>query len=69
MIEFFETQPDCDVQEAEYKRLLGYPQSHVLQGRAKELAEWAARWTMQMSPAGRFASTAFPFLHRRCKSA
>lgn len=44
MIEFFETQPDSDVQEAEYKRLLGYPQSHVLQGRARELADWARQW-------------------------
>jgi hypothetical protein len=44
MIEFFDAQPLANVQEAEYKRLLGYPGHHVLTGRARELAEWARKW-------------------------
>lgn len=44
MIELIETSPDLKVQEAEYIRLLGYPQGWVLEGRALELAEWARNW-------------------------
>ncbi|MDZ7361133.1 MAG: hypothetical protein ONB46_10450 [candidate division KSB1 bacterium] len=44
MIELFEVQPQTNVQEAEYKRLLGYPAEHVLTDRARELTEWARRW-------------------------
>ncbi len=42
--EFLERSPDVDVQEVEYKRLLGYPSNHELEGRAKELARWARQW-------------------------
>ena len=34
MIELVDTFPDVNVQPAEYKRLLGYPADHVLDGRA-----------------------------------
>src|SRR5689334_10975275 len=44
MIELLDTIPDADVQPAEYKRLLGYPRDHVLEGRARELAEAARAW-------------------------
>ena len=44
MIEVFETQADSQVQEAEYQRLLGYPPSHTLEGRARDLADWARQW-------------------------
>ncbi|MGH9598710.1 MAG: hypothetical protein ACRD27_02505 [Terracidiphilus sp.] len=33
-----------DVPEAEYVRLLGYPRGWVLEGRARELADWARDW-------------------------
>lgn len=35
---------DVHVQPAEYVRLLGYPRGWVLEGRARELAEWAREW-------------------------
>jgi len=44
MIELFDAQPQTNVQEAEYKRLLGYPRHHVLTDQARELAEWAGNW-------------------------
>ena len=44
MIEVFDPHPDCNVQDAEYHRLLGYPRGHVLGERASELAEGARRW-------------------------
>jgi hypothetical protein len=44
MIEMVDTRPDIDVTPAEYKRLLGYPQGHELQGRALDLAEEAQSW-------------------------
>jgi hypothetical protein len=44
MFELFETQPDCNVQDAEYQRLLGYPRRHRLEGRALEIADAARRW-------------------------
>ena len=39
--------PDCNVQEAEYKRLLGYPGRHVLEGRAREIADATRQWYAQ----------------------
>jgi hypothetical protein len=33
-----------DVDPAEYARLLGYPRGHQLEGRARELANWARDW-------------------------
>jgi len=42
--ETLESRPDCRVEEAEYRRLLGYPRDHVPEERARELAGWARRW-------------------------
>ena len=46
MNELIDTNPDINVRESEYKRLLGYPIDYELSGRAKELAEWARQWYM-----------------------
>jgi hypothetical protein len=43
-IELASTVPDVNVQPAEYIRLLGYPRGWVLDGRARELADWARAW-------------------------
>ena len=47
MIELRETNPEISVLDAEYARLLGYPPSHALEGRALELAQWAREWYRQ----------------------
>lgn len=44
MLELLDARPLVNVQETEYRRLLGYPQHHVPGERADELAEWARRW-------------------------
>src|SRR5664279_1730823 len=44
MLELIDAQPLVGVDEAEYRRLLGYPARHVLEGRARELADWAREW-------------------------
>jgi len=44
MLELIDIQPDVNVQESEYKRLLGFPPDYVLQARVKELADWARGW-------------------------
>ena len=44
MFELRDTRPDCDVPEAEYQRLLGFPRQHVVEGRVRELADWAREW-------------------------
>jgi hypothetical protein len=44
MIEFLDTQPETNVQEAEYKRLLGYPRHYEFADRSRELAGWARHW-------------------------
>jgi len=44
MLELTDIHPDLQVQEVEYSRLLGYPAGHVLEGRARELADWARDW-------------------------
>jgi hypothetical protein len=44
VIELIDTLPDVNVQPAEYKRLLGYPPDHTLDGRARELIDWARTW-------------------------
>ncbi len=43
-LELAETIGDVPVAPEEYARLLGYPRGHVLEGRARELAEWAREW-------------------------
>ncbi|MGD0464416.1 MAG: hypothetical protein ABSB74_18180 [Tepidisphaeraceae bacterium] len=47
MIELLDAFPDVNVEPAEYKRLLGYPRDSVLEGRARELADWARQWYAQ----------------------
>jgi hypothetical protein len=44
MFDVVETQPEVNVQESEYKRLLGLPQDRELEGRVQELALWAQDW-------------------------
>ena len=44
MTEWIETNPEVEVQTAEYQRLLGYPPGYVMEGRARELADWAREW-------------------------
>jgi hypothetical protein len=44
MIQLLDAFPDTNIQPAEYKRLLGYPGDVVLEGRARELADWARHW-------------------------
>jgi hypothetical protein len=39
-----EAYPAVEVQAAEYQRLLGYPRGVVLEGRSRELADWARAW-------------------------
>lgn len=43
-LEFIDAQPGAIVQEAEYRRLLGYPKNHVPGERVGELAAWARSW-------------------------
>src|SRR4051794_11896937 len=43
-IEWIDAQPAVEVQPAEYLRLLGYPRGFELEGRARELADWAFAW-------------------------
>ena len=43
-IELAGTLPEVDVLPEEYVRLLGYPRGWVLEGRARELADWARDW-------------------------
>jgi len=43
-IELAEMLSSVDVLDEEYARLLGYPRGFVLEGRARELADWARAW-------------------------
>ena len=47
MVELLDTQPDLQVQDAEYQRLLGFPPHHAMDGRARELAERSRQWYAQ----------------------
>ncbi|HEY3861194.1 MAG TPA: hypothetical protein VGO59_04835 [Verrucomicrobiae bacterium] len=47
MLELIDRQPESNVREPEYARLLGYPPHHVLEGRARELAGWCRQWYAQ----------------------
>jgi len=47
MIELVDAVPDVNVQPAEYKRLLGYPRAHVLEGHARDLADRARAWYLK----------------------
>jgi hypothetical protein len=44
MLELIETYPNVNVQESEYRRLLGFPKNHSMQGRARELADAVRQW-------------------------
>ncbi|HUP04424.1 MAG TPA: hypothetical protein VMU19_10570 [Bryobacteraceae bacterium] len=44
MKEIAEAPAAVDVSEGEYIRLLGYPRGYELEGRSRELAEWAREW-------------------------
>src|ERR1035438_8139328 len=43
-MQWIDTHPEVEVEPAEYQRLLGYPRGVVLQGRSRELADWAREW-------------------------
>jgi hypothetical protein len=43
-VELMDTTPAVNVDEAEYRRLLGYPQGHIPGERAMELSAWARQW-------------------------
>jgi len=43
-VDLIDTKPELTVVEAEYKRLLGFPANYVLEGRSRELADWARDW-------------------------
>ena len=43
-MDLIDTKPDVNVLESEYKRLLGFPADYVLEGRSRELADWAREW-------------------------
>ncbi|MGP8198042.1 MAG: hypothetical protein ACLQU4_00895 [Limisphaerales bacterium] len=47
MFELIDIQPDSNVQESEYKRLLGFPADYVLEGRSRELADQTRQWYAQ----------------------
>ena len=47
MFELIDTHPDSNVQESEYKRLLGFPRDYVLEGRSRELADKTRQWYAQ----------------------
>ena len=44
MDELIDTTPEIDVQESEYRRLLGYPPYYTPGDRARDLAAWARSW-------------------------
>ena len=50
-IELAGTLPEVNVLPEEYVRLLGYPRGWVLEGRARELADWARDWYAREWPA------------------
>ena len=47
MLQFSSILPSITVNEREYKRLLGLPHAHVLEGRMDTLANWAQEWFEQ----------------------
>ena len=55
-MEIRDTSPVVHVEAPEYIRLLGYPRGRVLEGRARELADWARDW---------YAENGRPWLYAR----
>ncbi|MGB8319332.1 MAG: hypothetical protein WCE54_14460, partial [Ignavibacteriaceae bacterium] len=47
MNELIDKNPDINVREEEYKRLLGYPHYFEIKERSRELADWARSWFNQ----------------------
>jgi hypothetical protein len=47
MLELVETNPNVNVQESEYQRLLGFPKNYLMLGRMRELADAARRWYVE----------------------
>ena len=60
MLELIDHQPELSVQESEYQRLLGYPGGHVLEGRPRELADWAGRWYTEHGKPWIYARSVIP---------
>ena len=56
MIEIQELAPRVVVEPAEYIRLLGYPRGWTLDGRARELSDWARQWYARYGRPWTFAS-------------
>ena len=44
MKRLIDNNPDINIRESEYERLLGFPSNYALEGRVCELAEWAKQW-------------------------
>ena len=44
MLRLIEEHPPIQIQDAEYKRLLGLPPDFAMEGRIGELARWAREW-------------------------
>ena len=44
MNELIDNNPDINVIEDEYKRLLGYPHDYQIEGRSRELIDLAKNW-------------------------
>ncbi len=61
MFKLLENRPDVHVQQSEYKRLLGYPDDHPLEGRALELAQWAGGWYAEHGRPWIYARETDPF--------
>jgi hypothetical protein len=47
MLEWIDPSPQVNVEEAEYKRLLGFPRAHVMEGLSQERADQARNWYVQ----------------------
>ena len=56
MFELIEFNPPLEVLDDEYQRLLGFPKSHQLTGRPRELADAARQW---------FAANGRPWIYAR----
>ena len=44
MKKLIDNNPEINILESEYKRLLGFPSNYILEGRVCKLAEWAKHW-------------------------
>ncbi len=60
-IEMAEAFSEVEVLDEEYSRLLGYPREVVLEGRARELADWARAWYVEHGRPWMYARQAASF--------